>query len=552
LAALQRPIDEQNRARPTLVPSSISPEQQPAAGPAGKVLPVAAAVAKAEEMLAHLSAESDRWKQLYEAVLANTPDLGYVFDLHHRFTYANDALLAMWGKTWEEAIGRNCLELGYEPWHAAMHDREIEQVIATKKAIRGEVPFNGTNGRRIYDYIFFPVFGSNREVEAVGGTTRDITDIKEAEHVLRWQSTQQSILVDEAPLGVYLIDSNFRIQQVNPIALPVFGDITNLIGRDVEEVFRIMWGKELADELVQIFRRVLETGEPYEIEQQPRVRADRGVTEYYESRIVRVPIAQGKNGLVCYFRDISARVKAEEALRQTEKLTAAGRLAATVAHEINNPLEAVTNLLFLARNDTSLSKETRSYLAMANKELDRAAHVARQTLGFYRDTAAPCWLDPAQTIKDLARLYSHRLRDRDFTLETSGGDPVQVFAAGGEFRQVFSNLLVNAADATESGSGKIRVTVRAVTDWTRPGASGVRISVADNGYGIDPSHLAKIFNAFYSTKKEIGTGLGLWLVRSILQRHQARIKVRSRSRSRPNGTTFSIFWPNPGEASPHG
>jgi PAS domain S-box-containing protein len=544
-------MDEQNRARPTLVPSSISPELQPASGPAVTTLPVAAAVAKAEEMLAQLSAESDRWKQLYEAVLANTPDLGYVFDLHHRFTYANDALLAMWGKTWEEAIGRNCLELGYEPWHAAMHDREIEQVIATKKAIRGEVPFNGTNGRRIYDYIFFPVFGGNGEVEAVGGTTRDITDIKEAEHVLRWQSTRQSILVDEAPLGVYLIDSNFRIQQVNPIALPVFGDITNLIGRDVEEVFRIMWGKEFADELVRIFRRVLETGEPYEIEQQPRVRADRGVTEYYESRVVRVPIAQGKNGLVCYFRDISARVKAEEALRQTEKLTAAGRLAATVAHEINNPLEAVTNLLFLARSDTSLSEETRSYLAMANKELDRAAHVARQTLGFYRDTAAPGWLDAAQTIKDLARLYSHRLRDRDFTLETSGGDPVQVFAAGGEFRQVFSNLLVNAADATESGSGKIRVRVRATTDWSRTGGSGVRICVADNGYGIDPSHLAKIFKAFYSTKKEIGTGLGLWLVRSILQRHQARIKVRSRSQSRPSGTVFSIFWPNPGEAPPH-
>lgn len=550
MAALDRTVDEESRARPPLVPPPILPERQQAVETVGKVLPTTAAAARAEEMLSHLSAESERWKQLYEAVLANTPDLGYVFDLHHRFTYANDALLAMWGKTWDEAIGKNCLELGYEPWHAAIHDREIEQVIATKKAIRGEVPFNGTNGRRIYDYIFSPVFGSNGEVEAVGGTTRDITDIKEAEHVLRWRFTQQSILVDEAPLGVYLIDSNFRIQQVNPIALPVFGDITNLIGRNVAEVLRIMWGQEFANEVVGIFHRVLETGEPYETEEQSRVRLDRGVTEYYEWRVVRVPIAQGENGLVCYFRDISARVKAEESLRQTEKLTAAGRLAATVAHEINNPLESVTNLLYLARSDTSLSEEARTYLAMASKELDRAAHVARQTLGFYRDTSAPGWLDAAQTIKDLGRLYSHRLRDREFILESGTGNTVRVFAVSGEFRQVFSNLLVNAADATEAGRGKIHVRVRSTTDWSKPGASGVRISVADNGYGIDPLHLAKIFNAFYSTKKEIGTGLGLWLVRSILSRHRARIKVRSRSQSRPSGTVLSIFWPNPGEAAP--
>src|SRR5690242_19824276 len=98
------------------------------------------------------SPETLDWKRLYEAVLANTPDLGYVFDLNHRFVYANDALLAMWGRTWEEAIGKTCLELGYEPWHAAMHDREIEQVIATRKPVRGEVPFNGSHGRRIYDY----------------------------------------------------------------------------------------------------------------------------------------------------------------------------------------------------------------------------------------------------------------------------------------------------------------------------------------------------------------------------------------------------------------
>ncbi|HVY59346.1 MAG TPA: PAS domain S-box protein [Xanthobacteraceae bacterium] len=131
------------------------------------------------ETLVRLTAQSEQQRRLYEAILTNTPDLAYVFDLEHRFIYANEGLLKMWGMTREEAVGKTCLELGYEPWHAAMHDREIEQVIATKQPVRGEVPFTGTFGRRIYDYIFVPVIGPNGEVEAVAGTTRDVTDRKQ-------------------------------------------------------------------------------------------------------------------------------------------------------------------------------------------------------------------------------------------------------------------------------------------------------------------------------------------------------------------------------------
>jgi PAS domain S-box-containing protein len=120
-------------------------------------------------------------RRMYEAILTNTPDLAYVWNLEHRFIYANEGLLRMWGRTWEEAIGKNCLELGYEPWHAAMHDREIEQVVATKLPVRGEVPFNGTFGRRTYDYLLVPVIGASGEVEAVAGTTRDVTERKQLE-----------------------------------------------------------------------------------------------------------------------------------------------------------------------------------------------------------------------------------------------------------------------------------------------------------------------------------------------------------------------------------
>jgi PAS domain S-box-containing protein len=145
-----------------------------------------------EAELARVTVESERRKRLYETILANTPDLAYVFDLNHRFTCANEGLLRMWGMTWDVAIGRNCLELGYEPWHAEMHDREIEEVKATKKPIRGEVPFAGTFGRRIYDYIFVPVLGPTGEVEAVAGTTRDVTERKQMEDELRRTAAELS------------------------------------------------------------------------------------------------------------------------------------------------------------------------------------------------------------------------------------------------------------------------------------------------------------------------------------------------------------------------
>jgi PAS domain S-box-containing protein len=140
---------------------------------------------QAQDALARVTAESERRRRLYEAVLSGTPDFVYVFSLDYRVLYANDALLQMWGCGADGAIGKSLLEIGYEPWHAEMHEREIDEIRATKKPIRGEVPFNGTHGRRIYDYIFVPVLGSDGEVEAVAGTTRDVTDRKGMEDSLR-------------------------------------------------------------------------------------------------------------------------------------------------------------------------------------------------------------------------------------------------------------------------------------------------------------------------------------------------------------------------------
>jgi PAS domain S-box-containing protein len=144
---------------------------------------------KAHAELARVTAHSEKQKRLYEAIISSTPDLVYVFDRNYRFTFVNDALLEMWGRTLEESVGRSLLEIGYEPWHAEMHEREIDQVIATKQSIRGEVPFrHNTLGWRIYDYILVPVLSADGEVEAIAGTTRDITERKRAEEALERQA----------------------------------------------------------------------------------------------------------------------------------------------------------------------------------------------------------------------------------------------------------------------------------------------------------------------------------------------------------------------------
>ncbi|WP_156885522.1 PAS domain-containing hybrid sensor histidine kinase/response regulator [Massilia niastensis] len=171
---------------------------------------------RTERELLELSRKSEQRRRLYETILSNTPDLAYVWDLNHRFTYANEVLLKMWGMSWDEAIGRNCLEIGYEPWHAEMHGREIEQVKATRAPVQGEVPFNGTFGRRIYDYILVPVIGPNGDVEAVAGTTRDITERKESEMALKLNEERFRSLVTASTQIVWQCGGDGAVHEDSP------------------------------------------------------------------------------------------------------------------------------------------------------------------------------------------------------------------------------------------------------------------------------------------------------------------------------------------------
>lgn len=237
-------------------------------------------------------------------------------------------------------------------------------------------------------------------------------------------------------------------------------------------------------------------------------------------------------------RDISVQKRSEEAIRRSEKLAAAGRLAASVAHEINNPLEAVLNLLYLARHDPAQAEQ---YLTMAEREVGRVASLTQQTLGFVRETKLPGPLNPATILDEVLQLYSRTLEGKKIRVAKRCSSGCEIVGYSGELRQLLSNLLVNAVDAMENG-GSLQVRVAMAHRWS-DGAEGARITVADNGSGIPRETLGRIFEPFYSTKQEAGTGLGLWVSRGIVDKHGGSIRVRSRVDGGHRGTVFSVFLP---------
>src|SRR5947199_6275773 len=237
-------------------------------------------------------------------------------------------------------------------------------------------------------------------------------------------------------------------------------------------------------------------------------------------------------------RNITDRKRTEAALRRAEKLATAGELGATIAHEMNNPLAAVTNLAYLIGKNTSLDEKARKQLALLDQEVARMAHMTRRTLGFYRDTSSPVPADMGQIMDEVLGIYARRIESKAIKVQKEYQRHSEMAVFPGEIRKVFSNLIANAIDAIR-GQGTITIRVRNSRNWKYSALAGVRITVADSGTGFALADRRKIFEPFYTTKKETGTGLGLWLSKDIVQKHGGTIAVRSKN----TGTVFSVFIP---------
>lgn len=248
--------------------------------------------------------------------------------------------------------------------------------------------------------------------------------------------------------------------------------------------------------------------------------------------------------IAIFFVDLTEQKRSEEVVRRTEKLAATGQLAASIAHEINNPLEAVTNCLFLLGSGP-LDTRSREYLRIAQQELDRVTHISTQTLRFYRQSTKPVTSNVNDLLDSVVGLYEPKMRSLSISVRRRYREVPLLHAYEGEIRQVLANLIGNAIDAMQRDGGRLLLRSSRGRDL-RTGVDGVVVTVADTGSGMDPETRARIFEPFFSTKGTTGTGLGLWVSLAIIDKHNGRISIRScvrRDPGGPGGTVFRLFFP---------
>lgn len=250
-------------------------------------------------------------------------------------------------------------------------------------------------------------------------------------------------------------------------------------------------------------------------------------------------------GVVMVFRDVTEQRRTQAALLASEKLAVTGRLAATLAHEIHNPLDSVVNLLYLMKNGAS-PEETREFLELAGSELDRVTQISRAMLGMYRESKTPIEIDLGELLDSILLLLQRQITQSGITLKKNLADNVKISGYPAELRQVFTNLLTNAMDASTTGS-LIEVSLRSTAPLdgqrSQRNGAGVTVSVVDHGPGIPKETMDHLFQPFFTTKGEKGTGLGLWVSQGIVQRHGGEIRLESRTGDADHGTTLTVILP---------
>lgn len=378
---------------------------------------------------------------------------------------------------------------------------------------------------------------ANRDEIAVliGAFNEMLAEIQKRDTALQESEEQFRTLADSVPQLAWMAEPNGDIFWYNQRWYEYTGTTPDQMKG---WGWRSVHDPEILPNVLERWRNSIATGRRFEMVLPLRG----GDGTFREFLTLAIPVLDPHGKVVRWFgtnTDITEQRRSEEALRRSEKLAATGRLAASIAHEINNPLEAVTNLLYLAKKHPATAGK---YLGMADQELDRIAEITKHTLGFYRDTSIPVRVQISGILDDVLALYNRKLQFKKIAVTQRYDKSTEIVGFPGELRQIFANLVANGIEAMAE-RGCLTIKASCGHEWSGTQRQGVRVSLMDNGSGISPERLRKIFEPFYTTKQDVGTGLGLWLTENLVRKHQGTIRVRSRTGSIGTGTVFSIFLP---------
>ena len=493
-------------------------------------------------------ASEARFRRLYESDLIG---IGFP-DRHGAIRDCNDALLRIIGYTREDLFA------GLVRWDKMTPPayRELDLLHIAEASERGactpyEKEYIRKDGSRVPILCGFARFSESDQGSI--GFVLDLSAQKDAEAALRKREQQFHALAESLPQLVWVTDGDGNNTYCNRRML----DYTGL---SLEELTSTSWPYKIfhPDDLQPTLARWQEsvaTGQHYQ--HQYRLRRHDGAYRYFLARGVSVRDDSGAvDRWIGTSTDIHDQRLSEEALRRTEKLATAARLAASVAHEINNPLAAVTNSIYLALKDPSLNETTRGYLALADQELARVAQVATQTLRFHKQSTGPGFANLADVMDSAFAIFAARFKALSIAVDREYLAFQNLYCYKDELRQVFANLLSNSLDACPAG-GRLRIRIcerscwKAAPDQSQQGRTqevhptprGIAVTVADTGIGIPPAVRKTIFEPFITTKETTGTGLGLWVTEDIVRKHRGLISVRSKVDPQDHGTVFSLFFP---------
>lgn len=482
-------------------------------------------------------------QEQYKALFELAADAIFVADIDGRITEANLAACHLLGYSRDEL-----LHLKYYDIVAASERQRLwntRNALLNGDVIVEEWQLVTKSGSALVTEVSAAILPDGRWQAFV----RDISDRKHLEHErshliqqLRQQRERFADLFQQAPAFFAVLSGPEHIfELINPLYQELIGQ-RPVIGKPLREALPEAEGQGF----IALLDGVYQTGKPFVGRRIP-IHLARTASQPLEERFLDFVYqprreADGTiSGIIVLGVDVTESKRAELALMQTEKLAAVGRLASSIAHEINNPLESVTNLLYLAR-ETAINPETKEYLSIADRELRRVSVIANQTLRFHKQSSKPQWITCEDLIGSAFTIYQARLLNSQVEVEKRNRAASPVLCFEGEIRQVLSNLISNAIDAMHPGGGRLLMRSREGTDWQTE-RKGVVLTVADTGSGMSPETSAKIFEPFFTTKDIGGTGLGLWVSHEIVQRHGGSLTVRSRKRDGHSGTVFTLFLP---------